>query len=79
MVTVTLTDGSVMTPALVLNILNNVTENATAHLKSVETSALCLAHHKIFMSAMTNATKSPRAVMAHAPHHHIQTRVVTDV
>ena len=73
-------DGDVIALEPALNILNNVTENATEHLKSVEISVLCPCQgppHGI-MSAGTNATKTPSPVKANA-RHQIQSSVATDV
>ena len=63
--TVTLEHGDAMTPAL--SIRNNVTGNATEHLKSVEEiSALYLAETRT--PARTSATKTPSPVKANAQH-----------
>ena len=73
-------DGDVIALEPALNILNNVTENATEHLKSVEISVLCPCQgppHGI-MSAETSATKTTSPVKE-TVRHQTQSSAATDV
>ena len=62
--------GNVIALKPALNIRNNVTENATEPLKSVEKSVLCLGQGPPHgsMSAETSATRTPSPVKANAQH-----------